>query len=705
VNLEAFMKVYTTDSIRNVALVGHGDVGKTSLASSFLYDTGAVNRLGKVDQGNTVTDFDEDAIERKITISSSPCYVEWNKVKINFLDTPGYGNFVADARGALRAADASVVLVCGVAGVEVQTEKVWKWSDEYQLPRILVVNKLDRERADFSRAVESIQKAFGRGPVAVEIPIGSEKDFSGVVDLIHFKAYQYPNDESGKLQEIPIPDNLKEEVTAQRQALIEMIAEQDDSLMEKYFEAGELTQEEVLSGLKKTILERKVFPIFAASALHNVGSHPILNAIVELLPNPLESNTTLPAENLKDHTRSEIKIDPTTPASAFVFKTFVDPYAGRVNLFRVISGTIRSDHNLFNVNKGIQEKIATISVLQGKTASPVQEVHAGDIASVAKLKETQTNDTLGESNHSIKFAPIQFPHPIISYAIEPKSRGDEEKISTALHKMTDEDPVLRFERDPQTKELLVSGMGQLHVEVVVARLKRRFGVEVLLHPPKVPYRETIKGHAEVQGKYKKQSGGRGQYGDCWITMEPLPRDKDFEFVDKIFGGSIPRNYIPAVEKGIQDARQHGILAGFPVVNFRVTVFDGSFHPVDSSEMAFKIAGSMAFKKGMEEAKPVLLEPVMHVEITAPSDYMGTIMGDLNGRRGRMQGMDSSGANQVIRATVPLSEMLNYAPTLTSMTGGRGSYEMSFSHYDEVPTHLSQKIIEEHKAKVQHEKEE
>lgn len=699
------MKVYTTDSIRNVALVGHGDVGKTSLASCFLFDAGAVNRLGKVDQGNTVTDFDEDEIERKITISSSPCYVEWNKVKINFLDTPGYGNFVADARAALRAVDASLVLVCGVAGVEVQTEKVWRWSDEYQLPRMLVVNKLDRERADFYRAVESIQKAFGRGPVAVEIPIGSEKDFSGIVDLIHFKAYQYPKDDSGKLQEIPIPDNLKGEVTAQRQSLIEMIAEQDDALMEKYFEAGELTQEEVLSGLKKTILERKVFPIFAASALHNIGAHPIMNAIVELFPNPMESSIVMPAENLKDHTPMEVKINSSAPPSAFVFKTFVDPYAGRVNLFRVIGGILRSDHNIYNVNKGNSEKIATISVLQGKNASPVQEVHAGDIGSVAKLKETQTNDTLGEPNHTAKFAPIQFPHPIISYAIEPKSRGDEEKISTALHKMLDEDPVLRFERDAQTKELLVSGMGQLHVEVVVARLKRRFGVEVLLHPPKVPYRETIKGHSEVQGKYKKQSGGRGQYGDCWITMEPLPRDKDFEFVDKIFGGSIPRNYIPAVEKGIQDARQHGILAGFPVVNFRVTVFDGSFHPVDSSEMAFKIAGSMAFKKGMEEAKPVLLEPVMHVEITAPSDYMGTIMGDLNGRRGRMQGMDSSGANQVIRATVPLSEMLNYAPTLTSMTGGRGSYEMSFSHYDEVPTHLSQKIIEEHKAKVQHEKEE
>jgi elongation factor G len=484
-----------------------------------------------------------------------------------------------------------------------------------------------------------------------------------------------------------------------------MIAEQDDALMEKYFEAGELTQDEVLSGLKRNILEGKVFPIFCCSALHNIGVHPILNAIIELLPNPIESKATMPGENLKDHTPTEVKLSPTGPTSAFVFKTFVDPYAGRVNLFRVITGVLRSDHTILNVNKGIHEKITTISVLQGKNASPVQEVYAGDIGSVAKLKETQTNDTLADPNFGVKFAPIQFPHPIISYAIEPKSRGDEEKISTAMHKMADEDPVLRFERDPQTKELLVSGMGQLHVEVVVARLKRRFGVEVLLHPPKVPYRETIKGKAEVQGKYKKQSGGRGQYGDCWITMEPLPRDQDFEFVDKIFGGSIPRNYIPAVEKGIQEARNHGILAGYPVVNFRVTVFDGSFHPVDSSEMAFKIAGSMAFKKGMEEAKPVLLEPIMHVEITAPADYMGTIMGDLNGRRGRMLGMDSSGVNQVIRATVPLSEMLNYAPTLTSVTGGRGSYEMSFSHYDEVPAHLSQKIIDEQRAKIQHEKEE
>lgn len=699
------MKVYTTDAIRNIALTGHGDVGKTSLASCFLFDTGAVNRFGKVDQGTTVTDFDEDEIERKVTISSSPCYVEWNKVKINILDTPGYGNFVADARAALRAVDAAAVLVCGVAGVEVQTEKTWKWAEEYNLPRMLVVNKLDRERSDFGRAMESIQKAFGRGPVAVQMPIGSEKDFSGVIDLIHFKAYAYTKDESGKFQETAIPDNLKGEATSQRQALMEMVAEQDDALMEKYFEAGELTQEQLVEGLKKTILERKVFPVFCCSALLNIAMHPILNAIVEMMPNPLEGGVMMPGENMKDHSRVELNADPKGHVTALVFKTFVDPYAGRVNLFRVVSGVMKSDQSLLNVNKGATEKIATLSVLQGKTQSPVQEVHAGDIASVAKLKDTQTNDTLCDPAHPVKLDAIHFPHPIISYAIEPKSRGDEEKISQSSHKLADEDPVLKFDRDPQTKEMLVSGMGQLHVEVAVARLKRRFGVEVVLHPPKVPYRETIKSKAEVQGKYKKQSGGRGQYGDCWIKVEPLPRDKEFEFVDEIFGGSIPRNFIPAVEKGIQDARQHGILAGFPTVNFRVILFDGSFHPVDSSEMAFKIAGSMAFKNAMEKAKPILLEPVMHVEITAPSDYMGAIMGDLNGRRGRMEGMDSSGANQVIRANVPLSEMLNYAPTLTSMTGGRGSYEMNYSHYDEVPAHLSQKVIDEHKAQVQQEKEE
>jgi elongation factor G len=698
------MKVYPTDAIRNVALAGHGDVGKTSLVSCFLFDSGAVNRFGKVDQGNTVTDFDDDEIERKVTISSSPCFAEWNKTKINFLDTPGYGNFVADARAALRAVDSSIILVCGVAGVEVQTEKVWKWSDEFQLARMIVVNKLDRERADFSRAVESIQKSFGRVCIPVQIPMGSEKDFSGVIDLIHFKAYQYPKDESGKFQEVEIPESMKQEASAQRQALVEMIAEQDDALMEKYFEAGELSQEEALQGLKKAILERKIIPIFAASALHNVGAHPVLDAIVELLPSPAESTIRMEIEN-KDKTTEEAKIDPNGRFSAFVFKTFVDPYAGRVNLFRVISGVMKADHAVLNVNKGTSEKIGTISALQGKQGTPVHEVYAGDIASVAKLKDTQTSDTLAELGAISQYSPLTFPHPIISFAIEPKSRGDEEKISTALHKLSDEDPVLRFERDPQTKELLVSGSGQLHVEVVVARLKKRFGVEVLLHPPKVPYRETIKGKVEVQGKYKKQSGGRGQYGDCWITMEPLPRDKDFEFQDKIFGGAIPKNYVPAIEKGIQDARQRGILAGFPVVNFKVTVFDGSFHPVDSSEMAFKIAGSMAFKKGMEQAKPVLLEPVMHVDIYAPSEYMGAITGDLSGRRGRMQGMDSSGNIQIIRAAVPLSEMLNYAPSLTSMTGGRGYYEMNFSHYDEVPSHLSQKIIEEHKSKVQHEKEE
>jgi elongation factor G len=694
------MKVYPTEAIRNIALVGHGDVGKTSLVSCFLYDSGAVNRLGKVDQGSTITDFDEDEIERKITISSSPCFVEWIKTKINFLDTPGYGNFVSDARAALRAVDASMVVVSGVAGVEVQTEKVWKWSDEFQLSRMVVVNKLDRERADFGRAVESIQKAFGRSCIPVQMPMGSEKDFSGVVDLIHFKAFQYPTDDSGKMQEIEIPESLKAEATSQRQALVEMIAEQDDSLMEKYFEAGELSQDEVLSGLKRAILSRQIIPVFCASALHNVGAHPILDAIVQLMPNPAESTVALESENTKDHSKSEVKVDDKGQFSAFVFKTFVDPYAGRVNLFRVITGVMKADHTVVNVNKGTSEKIGTISALQGKTANAVPEVYAGDIASVAKLKDTQTNDTLAEPGSNIRYAPLTFPHPIISFAIEPKSRGDEEKISMSLHKLSDEDPVLRFERDPQTKELLVSGSGQLHVEVVVARLRKRFGVEVVLHPPKVPYRET-----EVQGKYKKQSGGRGQYGDCWIIMEPLPRDKDFEFEDKIFGGAIPKNYVPAVEKGIQEARQHGILAGFPVVNFKVTVFDGSFHPVDSSEMAFKIAGSMAFKKGMEQAKPVLLEPVMHVDIFAPSEYMGAITGDLSGRRGRMQGMDSSGNTQIIRASVPLSEMLNYAPQLTSMTGGRGYYEMNFDHYDEVPSHLAQKIIDEQKSKVQHEKEE
>jgi elongation factor G len=699
------MKVYPTDAIRNVALVGHGDVGKTSLTSIFLFDSGTVNRLGKVDQGSTITDFDDDEIERKITISSSPAFAEWNKTKINFLDTPGYGNFVADARAALRAVDSSIVLICGVAGVEVQTEKVWKWSDEFGLARMIVVNKLDRERADFGRAVESIQKSFGRACIPVQIPIGSEKDFTGIVDLIHFKAYQYGKDDSGKVQETEIPESVKAEATAQRQALVEMIAEQDDSLMEKYFEAGQLSQEEVLQGLKKAILERKIIPIFCASALHNVGAQPILNAIVELLPNPAESTIRMEAEDLKEKTKFEQNINPAGTFSAFVFKTFVDPYAGRVNLFRVITGIMKADHAVMNINKGTSEKIGTISALQGKTANAVPEVYAGDIASVAKLKDTQTNDTLADPSAQIKYAPLTFPHPIIAFAIEPKSRGDEEKISMSLHKISDEDPVLHFERDPQTKELLVSGSGQLHVEVVVARLKKRFGVEVLLHQPKVPYRETIKGRTEVQGKYKKQSGGKGQYGDCWIIMEPLPRDKEFEFEDKIFGGAIPKNYVPAVEKGIQEARQHGILAGFPAVNFKVTVFDGSYHPVDSSEMAFKIAGSMAFKKGMEQAKPVLLEPVMHVDIYAPSEYMGAITGDLSGRRGRMQGMDSSGNIQIIRASVPLSEMLNYAPSLTSMTGGRGYYEMNFDHYDEVPSHLSAKIIEEHKSKVQHEKEE
>ena len=688
------MKVYDAQSLRNVALVGHSGAGKTQLISALLFDAGAVNRFGRVDDGTTVTDYDDEAIARKHTLSSALAYAEWNRVKINFIDTPGMANFLSDARAALRVADAALVVVDSVHGVEVSTEKTWAAAEELEVPRIVVLNRLDRERASLERAVESLRGAFGRTVIPIQLPIGEERAFRGVVDLVAMKAWTFATDGSGKPSEGAIPAELEGPANSAREALIEMVAEADDTLMEKFFEAGTLTQEELLAGLKRGILARRIVPVLCASASANIGMQPLLDAIIAYVASPAERSL-----KGKNAAGDEIEV-PTTEsgtAAAFVWKTVADPFAGRITLFRVICGSLKSDSTVHNVTRGTSERLGHLVLLQGKTQTNVPEIKAGDLGAVAKLKETQTSDTVAEKTVPFTIAPIKFPEAVISYAIEPKSRGDEEKISTALHRLQEEDPTISYNRDQQTKELLLSGQGQSHIEVTVAKLKRRFGVEVNLKLPRIPYRETITAATEAHGRHKKQTGGHGQFGDCKVKFEPLARGSDFEFVDDIFGGAIPRQFVPAVEKGIQDARIRGFLAGYPMVDFRATVYDGSFHAVDSNELSFKMAGSLAFKDGMSRARPTLLEPVMDVEVYAPSDYAGDLMGDLNSRRGRIGGMDTRGASTIIRAKVPMAEMLTYEQHLTSATGGRGSYHMEFSHYEEVPAHLHGKIIAAAKA--------
>jgi elongation factor G len=688
------MKVYDAASIRNVALVGHTGSGKTQLASAMLFDAGAVNRLGKVDEGTTSTDYDEEEIGRKHTLSASLAYAEWNKQKINLIDAPGLGNFLSEARAALQVTDAALVVVDAVAGVMVQTEKVWEAANDLELPRLVVLNRLDRERASLDRSLQSLREACSRAVIPIQLPIGEEKSFKGVVDLVAKKAYTFPGDESGKPTEGPVPGDMTAAVEAAREALIEMVAEADEKLMEKFFEAGTLTDEELVTGLRAATAAAKVFPLVCTSALTNVGIQPLLDAIIAYLPSPSDRGykgvNKAGAEVVR---RAEDK----GPASAFVWKTIADPFAGRITMFRVASGTLKADSTIQNKTRDTSERFGHLLVLQGKTQTTVPELKAGDLGAVAKLKDTLTNDTLGDKTDDATFPGLKFPEPVLSYAIEPKSRGDEDKISTAMHRLEEEDPSIRYSRDPQTKELLLSGQGQVHIEVTVAKLKRRFGVDVLLKPPRIPYRETIKASTEAHGRHKKQTGGHGQFGDCKIKVEPLARGADFEFVDDIFGGSIPRQFIPAVEKGVQDARTRGYLAGYPMVDFRVTVYDGSYHDVDSNELSFKLAGSLAFKDAMTRARPTILEPIMNVEIYAPSDFAGDLMGDLNGRRGRIGGMDTRGAMTVIKAQVPMAEMLTYEQHLTSATGGRGSYHMEYSHYDEVPSMLQAKIIAAAKA--------
>jgi elongation factor G len=683
------MKDYDVDKIRNVALVGHGSSGKTSLTSAFLFDTGATSRLTKVDKGNTVTDYDPDEIERKISINAAVCFCEWQDHKINIIDTPGYSNFLWDTRASLRAVDAAAVVVDVLAGVEVGTEKVWGMLEEFGLPRIIIINKMDRENANFKVAVEAVQQFFGRQAVPVQLPIGEEKNFRGVVDVIDGKARLFEKDESGKFQEGPVPAELQAEVEKRRRDLIEMVAESDEKLMEKYLEQGELAPEEFRNGLKRAILNHQLYPVFAASGLANIGAQPLLDAVITYMPSPAERDGVKAKIKGQDQI---IQPSPDGPFSALVFKTISDPYTGRISLMRLFSGRVNPDSLVANTTRETDEKFVGLFYLQGKEQIPAGQVRAGDIAATAKLKVTSTGDTICAKGAGVEFPALVFPEPSISFAIEPKTRADEDRISQATHRITEEDPTVRIERDPDTAQLLISGNGELHVRIVTERLKKRYNVDVDLKPPKISYKETIRGRADVQGRHKKQTGGRGQFGDVWIKMEPLPRGKDFEFEDKVFGGAIPRNFIPSVEKGILEARKKGVLAGYPAVDFKVILYDGSYHDVDSSDIAFKIAATKAYKKAMKEAKPTILEPVMNVEIYTPETYMGDIMGNLNGRRGKVQGMEQKGTMRVLKAQVPMSEMLDFEPTLTSITGGRGSYLMEFSHYEEAPSHIQQKII-------------
>ena len=688
------MKVYVAANIRNIALVGHSGSGKTQLTSAALFDAGMVNRLGTVDDGTTVTDFDEEEIARKHTLSSTAAFAEWNKVKINIIDTPGIANFMSDTRAAMRVADAAVLVVDAVAGVEVQTEKVWAIASDLELPCLVVLNRLDRDRASLERSLASLREACGREIVPIQLQLGEEKTFTGAVDLVAMQAVSYSADGSGKATSGDIPAELTDAADAAREALVEMVAEADDGLMEKFFEAGTLTQGELEQGLRTAVNGRHLFPLLCTSATANIGIASLLDAITTFLPSP--ADRPLPAVDAAGEPTSYDAGD-TSPATAFVWKTIADPFAGRITLFRVASGSIKADTAVHNKTRDLSERLGSLAVMQGKTQTAVPEIKAGDLGAVAKLKETQTADTLVAKNCEFGFRPIAFAEPVLSYAIEPKSRGDEEKISGSLQRLEEEDPTIRYGRDPQTGQLLLSGQGQLHIEVTVAKLKRRFGVEVNLKLPRIPYRETVTAATEAHGRHKKQTGGHGQFGDCKIKVKPLPRGDDFKFVVEIFGGSIPRTFIPAVEKGIQEARTKGYLAGYPMVDFQVTLYDGQFHAVDSNEMSFKMAGRLAFRDAMSRARPTLLEPVMDVEVYAPSDFAGDLMGDLNGRRGRIGGMETRGASTLIKAQVPMAEMLTYEQQLTSATGGRGSYHMEFSHYEEVPAHLHGKIIAEAKA--------
>jgi elongation factor G len=692
------LKQFATEELRNVCLVGHGGSGKTSFLEAALYSSQAIDRMGRVDEGNTVSDHDPEEIKRSISIATSlgPCV--WQGHKVNFVDTPGYFDFVGEVKGALRATDVALVFACAVSGVEVGTEKVWDYAGERNMARAFLINKMDRENANFDRVVEEIRQTFGTSAAPLQIPIGQEAKFAGVVDLLKQKAYYY-SDNGRKVEEKAIPPELADKVTEYRAALIEAIAETDDELLMKYLEGEQLTDDEVIKGVKLGVTSGKLAPIFCASAQKNVGVKSFLDACVHYLPSPADVPAAV-GTNLKSGAEESRPAARTAPFSAVVFKTMADPFVGKLSLFRVCSGAFKSDSTVFNSSKEAQERVGQLFVVRGKTQETSPELVAGDIGAVAKLTATSTGDTLCDRDNPIKYNRIAFPSPVISQAVEPKAKGDEEKIGSSLARLQEEDPTFSVRRDLETRQTIISGMGDLHLDVIVSRIAKKFGVDVVLTPPRVPYRETIRGATRVEGKHKKQSGGKGQFGHVWIEMEPLPSGTGFEFVDKVFGGAVPRNFIPAVEKGIRETLEEGVLAGFPVVDVRVTLVDGSSHPVDSSEMAFKIAGSLAFKKGFMTCKPILLEPIVNIEVTVPDEYMGDIIGDLNKKRGRIMGMEPHGGFQRVKAQAPYSEIFKYATDLRSMTQGRGSFTTEFSHYEEVPSNVADPIIQANAKKTE-----
>jgi len=684
------LKAYSPDRLRNVAVVGHAGVGKTSLVERLLLEGGVITRMGRVENGSTVSDWTEEEVKRHISIQTSVAPVEWGGAKINLLDTPGYFDFVGEVKSALRVAEAALCVVCAASGVEVGTEHVWEYAAERDLPRIVFINKMDRENANFDQTMAQLRDTFGHpGLVPIHLPMGNAADFRGIIDLIRMQAFV-----TGKEEPEPIPSQWEAQAQEWREQLVEAVAATDDELIAKYLEGEALSAEEIEGALHKGARQGDIVPVLVGSALNGAGARALLDGLVRLVPSPEEAGPV----TANGAGGEEVALQPREgePAAALVWKTIVDPYVGRLSLFRVYSGTVSSDSTLYNMAKGEEERLGQLFVIRGKEQVPVPRLGPGEIGAVAKLQRTGTGDTLTAPARKVRLEGPVFPEPTLRLAVRPRNKGDEEKISAGLTRLAEEDPTLVFEKDPQTGEFLIAGTGETHLDVMSSRLQGKFGVQVDLVPPKIPYRETIRGRAKVEGKHKKQTGGRGQYGHVWLELEPLPLGQGFEFVDKIFGGAVPRNFIPAVEKGVRETMAEGVLAGYPVVDVRVTLFDGSYHSVDSSEMAFKIAASMAFKKGFMEAQPVLLEPVLNVEVRVPEAYMGDVIGDLNKKRGKILGMEPEGKVQVVRAQVPMAEMTRYAVDLRSMTQGRGSFTTSFSHYEELPPHLAEEVIAQSK---------
>jgi elongation factor G len=693
--MEDNMSKYEISDIRNVGLIGHVGTGKTSLADAILFNVGLNTRLGKVDNETSLLDYEPEEVKRKTSISSSFATFDYNKNRFNIIDTPGAAHFIADSKNCMQAVDTCLFVVDAIDGVKVQTLDLIKNANDLNKSTCIFVNKLDREYSDYKKAIASFDDSGLNKPVLVQLPIGQEANFKGVVDLIKMKAYIYEKDESGNFKEEDVPADLLDAAQAARDEAIESIIEADDAVLEKYLEGEELSTEEIEATLKKGISECKISPVLFGAGSKNIAVKQLLNMICTSFPSPEQKEPIKGIDKNGEEVERKPSID--EPLSALVFKNIADPYAGQLTIFRVYSGKVNADGSIYNASKDVKERFGQVLVLQGKKQEPVESASAGDIVAVAKLKDTKIGDTFADEKAPITIPMVSQPSPVISFAIKPKSKGDEDKIQSSLRRLMEEDTTLISSREEQTKEMILSGMGQTHLEVAIEKLKRKFGVEVELATPKIPYKETILSKASAQGKHKKQSGGRGQFGDCWIEIEPLPRGGGFEFVDKIVGGAIPRNYIPAVEAGIREGMNDGILAGYPIVDIRITLYDGSYHPVDSSELAFKIAGSQGLKNSLPKANPVLLEPIYNVDITVPEENVGDIMGDLNSRRGRMSGVTAKGKAQVVRAAIPLAEMLRYAPDLDSMTSGAGTFTMEYSHYEEVPQHLSQKVIDEAKA--------